>query len=87
MLLYFILGAIFVSVVLPIIENLLSCLSSWSEYISYVFALKVYKIKQQINNGEDSKQVEEEKTPMGFQTQAVGYYIPGQNQEQEEEEE
>ncbi len=45
MLLYFILGAIFVSVVLPIIENLLSCLSSWSEYISYVFALKVYKIK------------------------------------------
>ena len=48
MLLYFILGCLFVLICIPVIEDLLSIFSAWVEYIVYLFALKVYKIKQQL---------------------------------------
>lgn len=46
MLLYFILGIVFIYIFIPIIDNLLTIFSTWTEYISYKLAAKVYKIKQ-----------------------------------------
>ena len=49
MLLYFILGILFISIGIPLIENLMSIVSAFVEYIVYVYAFKIYKIKKQMN--------------------------------------
>lgn len=45
MLFYFILGILFVSIVFPITSFFASFLDIYTEYITYVFTYKVYKIK------------------------------------------
>lgn len=71
MLLYFILGIVFIYIFIPVIDNLLTIFSTWAEYISYKFAAKVYKIKQQLNITED--QEEEKSNPIGFATDCIGF--------------
>lgn len=86
MLLYFILGIIFVSVVLPVIENLLSCMSAWSEYVNYVFALKIYKIKEKLGVNVQIEENKNSKSPMGFQqTNCIGFEIPKEDIEEGEQ--
>lgn len=53
MLLYFILGIIFVTIVLPIIDNLVSIITSYTEYITYIIAAKVYHIQKELGEKDD----------------------------------
>ncbi len=86
MLLYFILGILFISIGIPLIENLMSIVSAFVEYVVYVYAFKIYKIKKQMNEKGQEKQT---KYPMGFQTSVVGYELEEDDddpfQEQEDE--
>ncbi len=68
MLLYFILGILFISLGFPIIEALSSIISAWSEYIVYIFAFKVYNIKIQMSPKEEEEAENEE-------TQAIGFVV------------
>lgn len=68
MLLYFILGILFISLGFPIIEALSSIISAWSEYIVYIFAFKVYNIKIQMSPKEEGETENEE-------TQAIGFVV------------
>lgn len=68
MLLYFILGILFISLGFPIIEALSSIISAWSEYIVYIFAFKVYNIKIQMGSKEEGETENEE-------TQAIGFVV------------
>lgn len=78
MLLYFILGVLLVSFILPLLENISSIISGFAEYVVYILALKIHKIKQQINPEEND---EEEKAPIGFQTTAIGYELKDTEEE------
>lgn len=81
MLFYFILGILFISLGIPIIENLESILSAFSQYIVYYFAYKVYLLKEKF-----SPQEEEQKKDfkIGFQqTDAIGYEIKVPDQEED----
>ncbi len=84
MLLYFILGILFISIGIPLIDNLMSILSTHTELIAYKVAFKIYKIKKEMKIDDDDQE-EQKKHPMGFQTSVVGYDIEEPYQEQEEE--
>ena len=85
MLLYFILGIVFIYIFIPIVDNLLTIFSTWAEYISYKFAAKVYKIKQQLNVS--NEQEEEESNPIGFATtDCVGFQVENLTELEQEEE-
>ena len=49
MLLYFILGILFISLGIPLLENIETIMSSWTEYIVYILAYKIIEIKTKIN--------------------------------------
>lgn len=83
MLSYFILGALFLFVGVPLLQSILSIVNAWSEYKVYTFALKVYKIKQQMYDQE--QQQDNKKIPMGFQTDVIGMSIENPEEFQEEE--
>lgn len=74
MLLYFILGILFISLAVPILEALSSIITAWSEYIIYTFAFKVYQIKLQM--GEKGEEEEDEQVRVIGFTEAVGEEIP-----------
>ncbi len=80
MLLYFILGILFISLAIPILEALSSIVTAWSEYIVYLFAFKVYHIKLQMSDKEDEE--EEQVRVIGF-TEAVGEEIPVPEEQEE----
>lgn len=84
MLLYFILGILFISLGIPILDALSSVVSAWSQYIVYIFAFKIYTIKQKMGLDQD-EQEEKETRILGF-TSAIGDQIPGQDFDQEQEE-
>ena len=73
--LYFILGILLVSLGLPVLEALSSIISSWSEYVVYSFAFKIYKVKKEMGL-DDEEEEEEEKQILGF-TSVAGDYVPG----------
>lgn len=84
MLLYFILGILFISLGIPILDALSSVVSAWSQYIVYIFAFKIYTIKQKMGLDQDEEE-EKETRILGF-TSAIGDQIPGQDFDQEQEE-
>jgi len=53
MLLYFILGIVFIAIGLPLIEAFTSVLSAWSEYVVYIFAFKVYVLKEKMGTNKN----------------------------------
>lgn len=82
MLLYFILGILFISLGIPILDALSSIVSAWSQYVVYFFAFKIYSIKQKM--GLNQEEEDQEKQILGF-TAAIGdQIIPEQDYEQEE---
>lgn len=85
MLLCFILGILFISLGIPILEALSSAISAWSQYIVYIFAFKIYNIKQKMNLDQDQEDTSENKI-LGF-TSAIGEVIPNNRQELQEEQE
>ena len=84
MLLYFILGILFISLGIPILDALSSVVSAWSQYVVYIFAFKIYTIKQKMGLDQDEEE-EKETRILGF-TSAIGDQIPGQDFDQEQEE-
>ncbi len=48
MLLYFILGILFISIGIPLIDNLMSIISTHTEFITYKIAFKVFKLKKEM---------------------------------------
>lgn len=48
MLLYFILGILFVSLGIPLLENIDTIISTFVEYIVYILAYKIVKLKKKI---------------------------------------
>ena len=84
MLLYFILGILFISLGIPILDALSSVVSAWSQYVVYIFAFKIYTIKQKMGLNQDEEE-EKETRILGF-TSAIGDQIPGQDFDQEQEE-
>lgn len=87
MLLYFVLGALFMLIGVPLLQALVSIVSAWSESIVYKFALKVYKIKEKMNLEDQEDQENNKKIPMGFQTEVIGTVIEDPEYEEEQEEE
>ena len=83
MLLYFILGILFISLGIPVLDALSSIVSAWSQYIVYTYAFKIYSIKQKM--GLDEEQDQQETKILGF-TSAIGDEVPGQDLDQEQEE-
>lgn len=85
MLLYFILGILFISLGIPILDALSSVVSAWSQYVVYIFAFKIYTIKQKMGLDQEDEEEEKETRILGF-TSAIGDQIPGQDFDQEQEE-
>lgn len=84
MLLYFILGILFISLGIPILDALSSVISAWSQYVVYTFAFKIFNIKQKMGLDQDEEQ--EETKILGF-TSAIGDQIPCQDFDQDQEQE
>ena len=85
MLLYFILGIVFIYIVIPLIDSLLAIISTWAEYQNYKIAVKCIKIKKQYGIQVSQEQDQSPSNPIGFTyTEAVG--IPVQTEEFQEEE-
>lgn len=86
MLLYFILGALFIYLGLPLMQNFLSIVQAWTQLRVYKFAAKVYQIKKQLNII-DQQDEEKDSHPIGFVcTQAIGQQIENEEIVEEEEE-
>ena len=86
MLLYFILGVVFIYIFIPIIDNLLTVFSTFTEYLCYKFALKIYEIKKELNIT-DEEEDEKSSNPIGFSTECIGFQMEktlGDEQEEEE---
>ena len=81
MLLYFVLGILFITLGVPILQALSSIVSAWSEYIVYLFAFKIFGLKKEMGQEEEE---EDESNPIGFSVSAIGDEIPIEpDQEQE----
>ena len=75
-LVYFILGILFISILLPAIDNFMTIMSSWVEYKVYVLAFKIYKIKKDMGIDATPPEEEEQINPIGFvSTTAIGNEI------------
>ena len=70
MLVYFILGVLLTTVFIPIVDNINSIISAFVEYVVYIFAFKIYAIKQKMNISDK----EDNHNPIGFQTDAIGTF-------------
>ena len=82
--LYFILGILFISIGIPIIENIESILSAFTQYIVYILAVKVYLLKNKIPS-EEKEQEESQDFKIGFHsTEAIGYEITAPEDQKEE---
>lgn len=87
MLFYFILGALFMTVGVPLLQIIVSIVTAWSELVVYKFAFKVYELKKQMDV-DDQDQQEGKKFPMGFQTtDVIGAVIENPDYEEQEEQE
>ena len=86
MLLYFILGIIFISIIIPLLENLESLLSSYTEYLVYIIAYKITLLKTKIKAQQLKIQEEEDQFEIGFHhTEAKGFEIKNNDDNIEEE--
>lgn len=85
MLLYFILGIVFIYIFIPIIDNLLGIFATWSEYMSFKFAAKCIKLKKEYGI-EVEKEEDQQSNPIGFiYTDAIGDLQQPEIQTEEED--
>lgn len=85
MLFYFILGILFVSIALPITTFFSSWLDVITQYITYKYAYKIYKIKILMTEKEEEDQDQKGKIPMGFHTDLIGVKLPSHQEFEQEE--
>ena len=85
MLPYFILGILFITLGIPILEALSSAVSAWGQYVVYTFAFKIYTIKKKMGVDQEDQEEDEDKI-IGF-TSAVGDIIPSEEQFDQDQEE
>ena len=83
MLLYFLLGIVFIYIFIPIIDGFLSIFSTWTEYVNYKMVAKVMEIKKKYNIEVEGEE-EEELNPIGFVCTET-MEIPNEEPEQQEE--
>lgn len=85
MLLYFILGIVFITIGYPLMQNIASVFQAITQYTVYKYALKIYKIKKQMGVDQELT-VQEQHNPIGFRSsvEAIGYEISS-DQDQEED--
>lgn len=84
MLFYFILGMLFISIIIPLCTFFQSFLDILIQYITYLYAYKINEIKKKMND-EKEEEEQETKNPMGFYTQAIGFQKNDQEQYEQEE--
>lgn len=79
----FLLGCLFILIILPIIDNLIALMSNQIQYLQCKIQKKIYDIKKQINL---QQQEEDNKNQIGFQSSCIGYEIqnPGIQDDQDE---
>ena len=70
MLLYFILGILFVSLGMPLLENIDAIISAFVEYIVYILAYKIVKLKKKIKE-ESPEQQKQEEFQIGFRDNEI----------------
>lgn len=88
MLLYFILGIIFIYIIIPLIDSFLTIVSTWAEYQNYKIAVKCIKLKKEYGIQVIQEQDQEHSNPIGFAyTEAVGIPVQTEEDFQEEEQE
>ena len=87
MLLYFIIGVLFAYIGTIVLENLSSIISAFSQYIIHIFALKITKIKKEMQDLglEDQEEEGATKIPMGFHSDLIGTEVFQQEEEEENE--
>lgn len=83
MLLYFILGIIFISIGIPLFEGISSFIQSFFEVMVYKQAFKVYKLKKEMGLIEEN--YDQSSNPIGF-TYAIGQQIQNPIQEEQGDE-
>ena len=88
MLLYFILGIIFIYIAIPIIDSFLTIISTWAEYQNYKIAVKCIQLKKKYGiEVVDEQQQEQQSNPIGFiYTEAIGESTPPDSIQEEEQE-
>lgn len=81
MILYFLLGIIFIVVGYPLLEDLTSIAQALTQYVVYKYAFKIYKIKKQMGVGEDVQVQDQTDHPIGFRIKAIGHQIQSQQEQ------
>lgn len=85
-LLYFILGSVFTIVGMSLLQTIADFFESFSQFIAYKFAFKIWSYKKEMGILEEEEEEGECKIPMGFHSQLIGTEIDSSSQGQEEEE-
>ncbi len=85
MLLYFILGILFIYLIIPLLDMAIGILNAKTQYTTYKYAFKIYQIKKQMGL-EEQDQEQGGKIPMGFATEAVGFSVQTPDEFQEDDE-
>lgn len=85
MILYFILGMLFIYIFIPLVDNLLSIISTQTQYINFKYAAKCVKLKKEY--GIEVEEEEQSSNPIGFVfTDAIGTSEEPEVQTEEEDE-
>ena len=79
----FIFGILFGVLIFPVIEGLVSVISQRMQVSIYKMELSIAKNKAEIQKLiQDQSEEEEESNPIGFQTQAIGYELQPEEEEE-----
>lgn len=76
----FIFGIVFILVVVPILQDIASIAGTVTELITYQLAEKIHKIQERIGELDDE---EDNKNPIGFQTDLIGVPLDDDSNEDE----
>ena len=82
---YFILGILFIFIVLPFLQGVSAIIAQEAEYIQTVIAAKTYKIKKQLGDEQQEEQQEPDKH-YGFYSCPQPQPVKSQDENQDDEE-
>lgn len=78
----FVFGILFGVLILPVIEGLISVISQRMQVSIYKMEVSIAKCKAEIQKLIQDQSEEEESNPIGFQTQAIGYELQPEEEEE-----
>lgn len=82
----FIFGVLFGIFIIPIISELVTVISQVFQVLIYKMEVNITKSKVEIHNLSESVSEENNSSPIGFQTEAIGYEIPTEEVYEDDEE-